>query len=167
MPLTWHPVCSLIDNLQDWLPGVAGTDPRLGYRFWGVNYEKGGLHQPPFLFPRPVLTSQPAVPRESTMSSWPEQILASGILPRALCALEKNERPLGGSGRSALGMRVLQSEVSSGVPAVPLRSRAAGTTHRSKQVTTVVVLQKTQPTSDYLSSLCSTTSAVDSSPDSF
>ncbi len=32
---------------------------------------------------------------------------------------------------------------------------------------TVVLLQKTQPTSDYLSSLCSTTSAVDSSPDSF
>ena len=37
MPPTWHPVCSLIGNLQDWLPGVAGTDPRLGYRFWGVN----------------------------------------------------------------------------------------------------------------------------------
>ena len=37
MLVTWHPVCSLIVNLQDWLPGVAGTDPRLGYRFWGVN----------------------------------------------------------------------------------------------------------------------------------
>ena len=35
--ITWHPGCSLIGNLQDWLPGVAGTEPRLGYRFWGVN----------------------------------------------------------------------------------------------------------------------------------
>lgn len=35
---------------KDWLPGVAGTDPRLGYRFRGVNYEEGGLHRPPFSF---------------------------------------------------------------------------------------------------------------------
>jgi hypothetical protein len=46
----WHEGCSSIPYLKDWLPGVAGTDPRLGYRFWGVNYEKGGLHQPPFSF---------------------------------------------------------------------------------------------------------------------
>ena len=35
---------------KDWLPGVAGTDPRLGYRFRGVNYEEGGLHRPPSSF---------------------------------------------------------------------------------------------------------------------
>ena len=35
---------------KDWLPGVAGIDPRLGYRFRGVNYEEGGLHRPPFSF---------------------------------------------------------------------------------------------------------------------
>jgi hypothetical protein len=51
----WHAVCSLTLNLQDWLPGVAGTDPRLGYRFWGVNCERGGLHQPPFSFPGALL----------------------------------------------------------------------------------------------------------------
>src|SRR5229473_1545296 len=33
----------------DWLRGVAGSQPRLGFRFWGVSSkEKGGLHQPPF-----------------------------------------------------------------------------------------------------------------------
>jgi len=36
---------------KDWLPGVAGSQPRLGFRFWGVSYkERGGLHQPPFSF---------------------------------------------------------------------------------------------------------------------
>jgi hypothetical protein len=37
-----------IATKQDWLPGVAGTQPRLGFRFWGVSSEEGGLHQPPF-----------------------------------------------------------------------------------------------------------------------
>src|SRR5919109_2731327 len=31
-------------------PGWPETDPRLGYRFRGVNYEEGGLHRPPFSF---------------------------------------------------------------------------------------------------------------------
>src|SRR5271155_5811371 len=35
-------------NLQDWLPGVAGTEPRLGSGFLGGQLKKGGLHQPPF-----------------------------------------------------------------------------------------------------------------------
>src|SRR5260370_33745044 len=46
----WHAICSLIGNLQDWPPGVAGTEPRLGYRFWGVNYEKGACTSPLFHF---------------------------------------------------------------------------------------------------------------------
>jgi hypothetical protein len=36
-------------NLQDWLPGVAGTQPRLG-PVLGGRLIKGGLHQPPFYF---------------------------------------------------------------------------------------------------------------------
>src|SRR5580765_6475985 len=35
-------------NLQDWLPGVAGSEPRLGSGFLGGQLRKGGLHQPPF-----------------------------------------------------------------------------------------------------------------------
>src|SRR5260370_2201232 len=47
----WHTICSNHCNKQDWLPGVAGTQPRLGFWFWGVSSkEKGGLHQPPFSF---------------------------------------------------------------------------------------------------------------------
>src|SRR5271154_4748455 len=37
-------------NLQDWLPGVAGSEPRLGSGFLGGQLRKGGLHQPPFSF---------------------------------------------------------------------------------------------------------------------
>ena len=39
-------------EVQDWLPGVARTEPRLGFWFWGVSSEEGGLHQPPFSLPR-------------------------------------------------------------------------------------------------------------------
>ena len=53
-PITcWHTICSLVGNVvtQDWLPGVAETQPRLGFGFWGVSSkERGGLHQPPFSF---------------------------------------------------------------------------------------------------------------------
>src|SRR6266576_3988181 len=67
----WHTICSLIGHLQDWLPGVAGTEPRLGCRFWGVNYQKGACTGPLFHFCRsPVLcgsesclTSPKAYPR--------------------------------------------------------------------------------------------------------
>src|SRR2546423_6858742 len=41
------------------------------------------------------------------------------------------------------------------------------TTHRSRQVTTVVLLQKAKTTSDYLGSLLSPELSVDSSPGSF
>src|SRR5437879_4854572 len=46
-PTRWHAVCSLIRNIKDWLPGVAGTDPRLGYRF-GASITKRGLAPAPF-----------------------------------------------------------------------------------------------------------------------
>src|ERR1700724_1057437 len=48
--------CDLLSSIatllkKDWLPGVAGSQPRLGFRFWGVSStERGGLHQPPFSF---------------------------------------------------------------------------------------------------------------------
>jgi hypothetical protein len=52
--IRWHTVCSpLLQRCseKDWLPGVAGSQPRLGFRFWGVSSkEEGGLHQPPFSF---------------------------------------------------------------------------------------------------------------------
>ena len=67
----WHTICSLIGHLQDWLPGVAGSEPRLGCRFWGVNYEKGACTGPLFHFyrspvvfgPGSCLTSPKATPR--------------------------------------------------------------------------------------------------------
>lgn len=40
----------LSTTLRDWLPGVAGSEPRLGFRFLGRQLRKGGLHQPPFFF---------------------------------------------------------------------------------------------------------------------
>ncbi len=43
----WHTICSLIGHLQDWLPGVAGTEPRLGCRF-GASITKRGLAPAPF-----------------------------------------------------------------------------------------------------------------------
>src|SRR5579864_1935501 len=47
----WHPACSLTGQqlVQDWLPGVAGTQPRLRSGFGG-QIKEGGLHQPPFSF---------------------------------------------------------------------------------------------------------------------
>jgi len=60
---------------KDWLPGVAGTDPRLGYRFRGVNYEEGGLHRPPFSFLLTPSSSQSRIPsgskRQSTQLRFP------------------------------------------------------------------------------------------------
>ena len=41
-------IALFLSNLQDWLPGVAGTDPRLGAGFLGGQFDKGGLLQPPF-----------------------------------------------------------------------------------------------------------------------
>src|SRR5579885_3333456 len=43
------PSAFLHRNLQDWLPGVAGIQPRLG-PVLGGRLTKGGLHQPPFYF---------------------------------------------------------------------------------------------------------------------
>src|SRR5713226_10528722 len=48
----WHAVCSLNINLQDWLPGVAGTDPRLGYRFGASITKMGACTSPLFHFYR-------------------------------------------------------------------------------------------------------------------
>ena len=44
----WHTICSNHCNKQDWLPGVAGTQPRLGFWFWGVSSRKRGLAPAPF-----------------------------------------------------------------------------------------------------------------------
>ena len=65
----------------------------------GRQLRKGGLHQPPFLFPKPVSLSQPVDPRESRKSSQPEQILASRSSEGPVCIKKMSgrwgERPLG------------------------------------------------------------------------
>jgi hypothetical protein len=38
---------------------VAGTEPRLGYRFWGVNYKKGACTSPLFFYFQPPATNCP------------------------------------------------------------------------------------------------------------
>src|SRR6266436_9179358 len=60
----------------------------------GRQLRKGGLHQPPFLFSKPVFPSQLVVPREPRKSSQPDQIPASECYLRTM-AYQKNERPLG------------------------------------------------------------------------
>src|SRR5579859_6620210 len=44
---------SSMQLIKYWLPGVAGTQPRLG-PVLGGRLRKGGLHQPPFYFVRSV-----------------------------------------------------------------------------------------------------------------
>src|SRR5256714_1194532 len=46
----WHTICSLYGQrcLQDWLPGVAGTQPRLGFGLGGSVLRKRGLAPAPF-----------------------------------------------------------------------------------------------------------------------
>src|SRR5271169_1616871 len=58
----WHPVCSLVGHLKDWLPGVAGTDPRLGYRL-GASITKRGLAPAPFFISVAIQSSPPQKPR--------------------------------------------------------------------------------------------------------
>ena len=43
-----------LSTYKDWLPGVAGTDPRLGYRF-GASITKRGLAPAPFFNSRCLL----------------------------------------------------------------------------------------------------------------
>lgn len=69
-------------NLQDWLPGVAGIEPRLGSGFLGGQFEKGGLHQPPFSFPRVLSGGWPV-----RAFSFPRVCHRNGSSTRALLHL--------------------------------------------------------------------------------
>ena len=94
----WHAICSLIRNLQDWLPGVAGTEPRLGYRFWGVNYKKGACTSPLFHFQRSTtncpFSNRPHQQRlASTCREWPPAPLRPGII-----CVQRNRSPASTSG---------------------------------------------------------------------
>src|SRR6266478_4716794 len=82
----------------------------------GRQLRNGGLHQPPFLFSKPVFPPHQLFPEN------PRRVPSPGksLLPDSF------QGPSGGATARAWGWRVLQSEVSSGVPTVPLRSRAAG-----------------------------------------
>jgi len=48
---------SSMQLIKYWLPGVAGTQPRLG-PVLGGRLTKGGLHQPPFYFSLTSLVSR-------------------------------------------------------------------------------------------------------------
>ena len=68
-------IALLLGNLQDWLPGVAGAEPRLGSGFLGGQFKKGGLHQPPFSFRSLLLRGGSPVredrfPRVCRRSGW-------------------------------------------------------------------------------------------------
>src|SRR5882724_9139715 len=92
---------------------------------FGASIKNKGACTSPLFYFQASFSFPIVIPRESTMSSHPGQILASRFLPESI-AYQKNERPLGGAAARAWGWRVLQSEVSPDVPVVPLRSRAAG-----------------------------------------
>ena len=66
-------------NLQDWLPGVAGTEPRLGSGFLGGQLKKGGLHQPPFSL-RPFVLPLLIVAVGGAGSSLPRVCHRSGLV---------------------------------------------------------------------------------------
>src|SRR6266576_2167908 len=131
----WHTICSLIGHLQDWLPGGAGSEPRLGCRFCGVNYEKGACTGPLFHFyrspvvfgPGSCLTSPKAYPllvlrrprflrrnkSDSTQTKGPAfdgtvPAPASASLPengQLWTVHQKNERPVGAPAARAWGWR--------------------------------------------------------------
>src|SRR5438270_3236164 len=43
---------------QDWLPGVAGTQPRLEFRLWGVSSKEGACTSPLFYFSQWLVASR-------------------------------------------------------------------------------------------------------------
>src|SRR5437879_5335118 len=95
-PTRWHAGCSLIRNLKDWLPGVAGTDPRLGYRF-GASITKRGLapapffnfRRPPRAIPPASIKTDPHTGRQVSMVMW------TGFLAAKKRSGRWGDRPLG------------------------------------------------------------------------
>src|SRR5882724_4709612 len=78
----WHPVCSLIGHLKDWLPGVAGTDPRLGYRF-GASITRRGLAPAPFFILEPAvfLRDSRALPSLPIRTGFPARPFTYTLFP--------------------------------------------------------------------------------------
>jgi hypothetical protein len=134
----------------------------------GRQLQKGGLHQPPFSFPRHIF-------RDIQISLTPT-IRSKGVLRLKLAIhpaggtlilrLKKSERPVGGpAARAWDGGYVIRSQFGLSGRSTALAS--SRTTHRSRQVTTVAILQKDRTTPDYLASLRHAEVLVDSSADSF
>jgi hypothetical protein len=134
---------------------------------WGVNYGKGACTSPLFHFYSSVVPSGPNT--KGPASAVTVHAAASVSLTEncpSWTVNQKNERPTGGSAARAWdGGKVIRSQFGFSCRSAALAS--SRTTHRSRQVTTVVILQKTQTTPDYLPSLLSRRSPVDSSPGSF
>ena len=148
LALAWHTTCSSLCNIKE--IGFPGwPDPNLDSvsGFWGVNYKKGACTSPLFhLVPHSANRISPpaagvSVPRLNNQAAadqtltWPDNtfnFIALGssnlLCSHGFCGFvkpKKDERPVGGPAARAWGWRETQSEVSSVLPAVLLRSRAA------------------------------------------
>ena len=162
---------------------MAGTDPRLGYRF-GASITKRGLAPAPFFISG--ITSGPihsATTSDSERSKRPEGLIlvasphidcvqrnlspswtSSSACFSEWCFCRKKmsgqwgDRPLG------RGMEDTVIRSQSGFSGRSTALASSRTTHRSRQDTTLVPLQKTKTTPDYLRSLFSPRFPVDSSP---
>lgn len=109
-------IAPLFRNLQDWLPGVAGSDPRLGFGFWGVSLKEGACTSPLFHFvpadsvPQPIAFPQKrrAIAKSCSLrASHQSGALGGPFGERAACVwklAKKNERPVGGPAARAWGM---------------------------------------------------------------
>jgi hypothetical protein len=101
--ITGTPFALLYATIQDWLPGVAGTQPRLGFRFRGVSSGERGLAPAPFFIcpgglaetsrewvvelpsvvhSTPARVSPPSSNARTFINTWQSPTLApSGVVP--------------------------------------------------------------------------------------
>ena len=145
----WHTTCSRVDNFKkDWLPGVAGPEPRLGFRFWGVNYKEGACTSPLFAFLRTLLRT---IYFESQRGQPP--ILSEPSDLQIFCTTryaDKLRQPKKVSGRWGFrplgrgGWRETQSEAGA-----RLSRDAALASSRTLHRSSLGPLRKPRPTPDY------------------
>jgi hypothetical protein len=106
------PLALLSHNFkQDWLPGVAGPEPRLGFRFWGVNYKEGACTSPLFAFLPDLLHAMYFDSYSNTHRTvlaprinFEAVISKSCVNRRGISVCQKSERPVGVPAARAWGM---------------------------------------------------------------